>query len=86
MDHVYGEREVGGTSWLYLASVPLDTIGFRTDLGTTPYPELTKGFLGAVPLVLTLWPVLFSGIYMFTRRRDELRNGEEDTKQEGGKP
>ena len=77
VDHVYGEEEVGGTSWLYLASVPFDTIGFRTDLGTTPYPELTRGFLVAVPLVLTLWPVIFSGFYMFSRRRDELAKGDE---------
>ena len=71
VNHVYGEEEVGGTSWLYLASVPFDTIGFRTDLGTTPYPEYTRGFLGAVPMVLTLWPVIFTGFYMFTRHRDE---------------
>jgi Fe-S-cluster-containing dehydrogenase component len=85
VNHVYGENEVGGTSWLYLASVPFDTIGFRTDLGTTPYPELTRGFLGAVPLVLTLWPVLFSGIYVFTRRRDELSEHEDEIEQQGGK-
>jgi hypothetical protein len=78
---VYGEHEVGGTTWVYLASVPFDTLGFRTDLGTTPYPEYTRGFLGSVPLVLTLWPVIFSGFYMFSRRRDELSKGgdKEDT-------
>jgi len=71
VNHVYGEREVGGTGWLYLASVPFEKIGFRTDLGVKPYPELTLGFLSAVPLVLTMWPVLFTGIYMFSRRREK---------------
>lgn len=85
VDHVYGEREVGGTSWLYLANVPFDTIGFRTDLGTTPYPEYTRGFLGSVPLVLTLWPVIFTGFYMFSRRRDELGKRADETEQTGGK-
>ena len=27
-DHIYGEHEVGGTSWLYLAGAPLPTLGF----------------------------------------------------------
>lgn len=30
VDHVYGETEVGGTSWLYLSSVPFDQLGFPT--------------------------------------------------------
>ena len=28
VDHVYGEHEAGGTSWLYLSSVPFEEIGF----------------------------------------------------------
>jgi len=27
-DHLYGEHEVGGTSWLYLAAAPLTALGF----------------------------------------------------------
>jgi len=72
IDHIYGEHEVGGTSWLYISGVPFDKIGFRMDLGTTPYAELTKGFLGAVPLVLVLWPAFLIGVYMFTRRRQGM--------------
>jgi Fe-S-cluster-containing dehydrogenase component len=72
IDHIYGEHEIGGTSWLYISGVPFEKIGFRMDLGTTPYAELTKGFLGAVPLVLILWPAFLIGVYMFTRRRQEM--------------
>ena len=72
VDHIYGEYEVGGTCWLYISSKPFEELGFRTDLGTTPYPELTKTFLSSVPLVLTIWPALFMGVYAFTRRREEL--------------
>jgi len=54
--HIYGEHEVGGTSWLYLAPVPFEELGFPTHLGTTPYPEYTREFLYAVPLVLTVVP------------------------------
>ncbi|MEJ2312397.1 MAG: 4Fe-4S dicluster domain-containing protein [Gemmatimonadales bacterium] len=54
--HIYGEHEAGGTSWLYLASVPFEQLGFRTDLAATPYPDLTREFLYAVPFVLTVVP------------------------------
>lgn len=30
VDHVYGETESGGTSWLYLSSVPFDELGLPT--------------------------------------------------------
>ncbi|MCL5279283.1 MAG: Ni/Fe-hydrogenase cytochrome b subunit, partial [Planctomycetes bacterium] len=30
VDHIYGEHEAGGTSWLYLSSVPFEQIGFLT--------------------------------------------------------
>jgi len=49
--HIYGEHEVGGAGWLYLSAVPFEQIGFRTDLGTTPYAEYTREFLISVPLV-----------------------------------
>ncbi|MBE0558554.1 MAG: 4Fe-4S dicluster domain-containing protein, partial [Proteobacteria bacterium] len=54
--HIYGEHEVGGTGYLYLSSVPFKQIGFREDLESIPYPELSKDYLYAVPIVLTLWP------------------------------
>jgi len=74
---IYGEHEVGGTSWLYISGVPFEKIGFRMDLGTTPYAELTRGFLGAVPLVLILWPAFLIGVYMFTKRRQGMAETEE---------
>jgi hypothetical protein len=41
VDHIYGEKEVGGTSWLYLASEPFETIGFPK-LGDKAPPRLTE--------------------------------------------
>ncbi len=40
-DHVYGENEAGGTSWLYLTSRPAVELGFL-DLPAKPVPELTE--------------------------------------------
>jgi len=69
--HVYGEHEVGGTSVLYLADVSFESFGLRKDLGNIGYPEFTKGALGIVPFVMTLWPPLLMGIYTFAKGREE---------------
>jgi Fe-S-cluster-containing dehydrogenase component len=77
VDYIYGEQEVGGTSWLYVAGVPFDQLGFRTDLGNTPSPRLTQGFLSVVPMVLTIWPVLLTGLYRFSKNRNQLTTDRE---------
>ncbi|UCE41568.1 MAG: 4Fe-4S dicluster domain-containing protein [Candidatus Aminicenantes bacterium] len=72
LDHIYGEHEAGGTGWLYISGVPFERLDFATNLGTTPFPEFTKEFLAFVPLVLVVWPTLLGGIYLFSKRRDEV--------------
>ena len=65
VDHVYGEHEVGGTSWLYLSSVPFDQIGLRTDLIKTPVPNLSKGFLFTTKVfeIVAAWPLVFAAFH-----------------------
>ena len=69
--HIYGEHEVGGTSWLYLSDAPFDQIGLRTDLGIHGFAELTQVSLAAVPLVMTLWPPFLMALYTFSRTREQ---------------
>jgi len=78
VDHVYGEHEMGGTSWLYLSGQPFATIGMREDLGTTSAPELTSGPLSAVPIVVGLWPVLLTGVYAISKRKDKIAEEEKN--------
>lgn len=66
-DQVYGEHEAGGTSFLYIASVPFNELGLNTKLQKSSYPELTKGFLYSVPSIFVLWPALLLGIYKATK-------------------
>jgi Fe-S-cluster-containing dehydrogenase component len=73
VDRIYGEHEVGGTSWLYLAAVPFDQIGFREDLGNVAYPRLTEDFLYGVPIVLTLWPAFLLALSQATKPDPETR-------------
>ncbi len=70
--HIYGENEVGGTSWLYITDIPLEKLGLPTEVGTYAYSSLTQASLAAVPFVLTLWPPLLMGIYSFSKRRNDV--------------
>jgi Fe-S-cluster-containing dehydrogenase component len=76
VDHIYGESEMGGTSWLYISHVPFAQAGMREDLGTTAAGKLTAGPLGAVPIVVGLWPVLLTGIYAINKRKDKIAKEE----------
>jgi len=71
-DHIYGEQEMGGTSWLYLAGRAFDEIGLREDLGVKPASDFTAGPLASVPIIVGLWPVLLTGIYAVTKRKDKI--------------
>jgi Fe-S-cluster-containing dehydrogenase component len=77
LNHIYGEHEMGGTNWLYVSGVPFKDIGMREDLGTVAAPELTSGTLAAVPIVAGLWPVLLTGIYTITKRKDQIARQEQ---------
>jgi formate dehydrogenase iron-sulfur subunit len=70
VDHIYGEDEVGGTSWLYLSSVPFDRLGLPT-VGTEPVTANCEIAVLAVPPVLVTVAAAMSGIYWFTKRRAE---------------
>jgi Fe-S-cluster-containing dehydrogenase component len=76
--HIYGEHEVGGTGWLFLSGVPLEKIDLKTNLGTTPYPELTSGFLYTVPMVFVLWPSLLIGLNLIIKDEKGTSHGEKD--------
>ncbi len=75
-EHIYGEHEMGGTSWLYLSGLPFKEIGMREDLGITPAPALTAGALSVVPMVAALWPVFLTGMYGMTKRREKIAAAE----------
>jgi len=81
---IYGEHEVGGTGYIYLSAVPFDQIGFRTDLGNKPYPEYTKEFLYAVPMVLFGVPAFLLGLNALAGSSKSGGEEEFDPDREGG--
>ncbi len=74
--HVYGLREVGGTSVLLLSGVPFEQFGYRTDLLHEPMPMLTWRVLSRVPDLVLLGSILLGGIWWITHRREEVAAAE----------
>ena len=88
VDYIYGEWDAGGTAWMVLAPKPTPSavkaagtadaghtfkeLGLDTHLGNRPMGELTYGALGAVPMIIAFWPILFGGAYGMTKRREAM--------------
>ncbi len=82
IDHIYGEYEAGGTSWIYISGVPFEQLDFPMNLPKRPLIEETKGFLGAVPVVLTVWPAFFGMVYAALQHRGSADKGQKHEKEE----
>ncbi len=70
--YIYGEQEVGGTSVMYLSSVPFEELSFRTDLIKKPLPSLTWGVMTLVPNIITLGGFGLFGTWWIINRRIKL--------------
>ena len=79
--HVYGEYEAGGTSHLYLAAVPFEQLGLRTDIGIKPYPEYSLVYLSAIPFIATITPIAMLAINAATRKRKEKHEEKHEEKE-----
>ena len=79
VDHIYGEKELGGTTVLYLSGVPFEKIGFPK-FNEKPFPKFTAAALGAVPPAVMAIGALLGAGYAFFRKRaqavaDSRRSG-----------
>lgn len=72
VNHIYGEKEVGGTSVLMLSSVPFENLGFRTDLIEKPLSDLTWEIMSKIPNYVVVSGIFLYGIYWIINRRMEL--------------
>ncbi|MTI81632.1 MAG: 4Fe-4S dicluster domain-containing protein [Firmicutes bacterium] len=72
VNHIFGEKEAGGTRWLYISDIPFEQLGFRTDVPFKPLPEYSYDFLKYTPYVIAGWGTLLTGMYIYTKRRNEI--------------
>jgi formate dehydrogenase iron-sulfur subunit len=73
VNQVYGERELGGTSMLYLSDTPFEKLGFRTNLPSEPLPNLTWNAQSKIPAVVGALVTLLSGIAWWTHRSEKQK-------------
>ncbi len=76
VDHIYGLEEAGGTSVLYLSSVPFAALGFPHVQNGEPYPKLTWHILSQIPRMVGISGVLMFGIWWITNRRTRVQETE----------
>jgi len=81
VDHIYGEHELGGTSMLYLSSIPFEKLGLP-DVDSEPVTELSEAIAtyGTPGVALSVAGLLGGLYYWFSTH--EHADPEEATKQE----
>jgi formate dehydrogenase iron-sulfur subunit len=89
LDHIYGEKEAGGTSTLYLLPKDAVEFGLPDNLGEDPLPNLTLEVLRKIPYVIGTGAVLLGGLWWIINRRMELEElthttGQEEEKNTNG--
>lgn len=81
VNHIYGEKEAGGTSVLYISDVPFEKLGFPK-VSEQPYPKLTAASLEKIPFVVPALALGLLGLWLYTGRREKIRALKQN---EGGK-
>ncbi|MDH4205413.1 MAG: 4Fe-4S dicluster domain-containing protein, partial [Desulfobacteraceae bacterium] len=76
VDHIYGEHEMGGCSWLYISNVRFSDIGMSEDLGVISAPQLTSEILAMLPIVVSMGLVSLTGIYAISKQKDRIATEE----------
>lgn len=70
--YIYGLKEAGGTSILYLSSVPFEKLGFKVKGMDHEFPKLTFKVQKEVPKIFSTAFVFMYGLWWVINRRDEL--------------
>jgi formate dehydrogenase iron-sulfur subunit len=70
-DHVYGEKEFGGTSVLCIGPRATAAFGFGR-AGTEPLPMLTWQVLQKIPGLVVMGGATLGALWWITKRRDEV--------------
>ncbi len=78
---IYGLEEVGGTSILYISSVPFEQLGFKTTMSKVALPTLTWNALSKIPSVVAVGGVFLYGVWWITNRRTEVQQLERKLKE-----
>jgi formate dehydrogenase iron-sulfur subunit len=82
VNHIYGLEEAGGTSVLYLSSLPFERMGFPMNLEKRPYPRLIWNILSTIPNIVITGGTVMLGLWWIINRRMELAGTSEPAQDE----
>lgn len=78
VQHIFGEREVGGTSWLYISGEPFEKLGF-TPMPERLMPRMAESIQHSVYAYLWAPIVLFlglGGLMRWSKKKENTGEGE----------
>lgn len=75
VDHVYGEKEVGGTAWMYISSVDMTDLDMPR-LSEEPVTRNARKAMSTLPYYVTGMVLLMASIYFVTKRRQKIAAAE----------
>jgi formate dehydrogenase iron-sulfur subunit len=78
--HIYGEREYGGASMLFISDVEFEKLGFVIPANDEPLPDVSKAALDEAPMVVLVGGTMLAGLYWITNRRREVLMAEAQKK------
>ena len=81
-DHVYGEEEVGGTSWIYISPVSFEELHFA-QVSDEAAPKNARKAMGTLPFYAGGVIIFMAGAYWYTKRRQKLAATKQEEKKEG---
>lgn len=80
INYIYGLKEAGGTSVLFISNVPFEQLGFPMNVPKEPIPELSWRVLSQIPKYSVAAGVVLFGINWITQRRTEVARFEAEEK------
>jgi formate dehydrogenase iron-sulfur subunit len=73
VQHIYGEKEAGGTCWIYISDTPFEQIGFKTNVPQKPIPSYTSSYMHFTPVFGAVWGLILTGLYFMTKRKEQVK-------------
>ena len=59
---IYGEKEAGGTAWIYIADRPFAELGFNTKVPKEALPPYTWASLSKIPVEIVGFAAVLGGL------------------------
>lgn len=82
VNYVYGEKEGGGTRWLYISDVPFEELGLPVNITKRSIPSMVHDYTKWKPGVFAGAAAVFGALGLYTHRRlkvEAAQREEEDS-------